>query len=197
MKKGLLIFVVGSSGAGKSVFIDAATQEDHKYVTSRPMIEELRKRGVEINHDTIFALSQEWYGQNPYWQVPFILKALEGKKFLIIDGSRRAPEVSRLRETHRTIIVKIVSNAKDRFAWLVKRKKIGLSTVEEFKRLEDDETKIMDIEILVEMADITVANKFSETRHQNRGKRFGRMLKLLPSFLPRPFLIFLLRISVL
>lgn len=194
--KGLLIVVVGSSGAGKSVFIDAVAREEHKYVTSQPMIEELRKRGVEINHDTIFALSQEWYAKDPYWQIPFISTALAGKKFLIIDGSRRLPEVNRLKEIHRTIIVKIISNVEDRFARLVKRKKIGLSAVEEFKRLDNDENRIMDVERLIAMADITVANKFSERRHQNRGKHFGCVLKLLPSFLPRPFVIFLLRISV-
>lgn len=195
--KELLIIVVGPSGAGKSIFIEAGIPESYRYVTSQPMMDELRRRGIEINHDTIFALSQEWYAKDPYWQAPLILTALKGKKFLIVDGPRRALEIKRLKELCRTIIVKIVSNPENRFKWLKERKKIGLRTLEEFKRLERDETKKMDIEELTEMADITVINNLSKKRHQKRGKRFGLMLKLLPSFLPRPFLSFLLKISVL
>lgn len=195
--KDFIVVVIGPSGAGKSTFIEAmGVPTSGRYVTSQPMVAELTRRGQPINHDTIFALSEEWYGRDPYWQVPLIIKALEGHRLLVVDGPRRLPEVRELTKSLPAILVKIASSSESRFEWLKKRKKINLRTLEEFKRLEKDEWKKMGISQLMEMAaDVIVLNSGSEAKHRARGQRFGKALHFF-SFLPRRALVAVLRMVV-
>jgi len=192
-----LIVVIGPSGAGKSTFIKAmGFPPDSCYVTSQPMIEGLTKCGQPVNHDTIFALSEKWYVHDPYWQVPLILKALEGRRFLVVDGPRRLPEVRRLLEFRSAILVKILSSSQSRFSWLRQRKKISTRTLQEFDRLGQDEWQKMDLgQIMNLRANVTVVNSGTENQHKARGKRFGIALRLF-SFLPRPILATVLRLAV-
>jgi len=94
MKKKVVVLAVGPSGTGKSTFVNALGLSDYIYVGSRAMEDELKGRGLPVNHDTIFELSQEWYAKNPFWQIQLIQKALKGEPFLIIDGARRGYQMS-------------------------------------------------------------------------------------------------------
>ena len=181
MKKKVVVVIVGPSGAGKSTFIDAMGLPDYVYVTSQPMVRELNRRGLSVNHDTIFELSQEWYAKDPFWQVRLIRKALKDKDFLVVDGSRRLPEVRKLKQLFQTVIIAIVSPPEARFGRLKRRAKIFLDTVDEFTRLECDEQSTMDIKALVKMADFVIQNdvssKASLQKLQEEGRFLGFLLK--------------------
>ena len=159
---------------------------DYIYVGSRAMEDELKSRGLPVNHDTIFELSQEWYAKDPFWQVRPIQKALKDKDFLIIDGPRRWPEVKKLKELFQVIIIAIVSPSEVRFERLRKRTKIALSTTDEFARLERDEEKVMDVGNLVEMADFVIQNDISNNAFLQKLQKEGRLLGfLLKTFIKR------------
>lgn len=179
MKKKVVIVVVGPSGAGKSTFIDAMESPDEVYVTSQPMVNELNRRGSPVNHDTIFELSQEWYAKDPFWQVQQIQDVMKKKDFLIIDGSRRLHEITKLREIFRTIVIAIVSSSKTRYARLKMRAKISLGTADEFNRLEHDEQKTMDVKDLVETADFIIQNDALSESSLQKLQEEGRFLCLL------------------
>lgn len=193
--KGLLI-IVGSSGAGKSTLIEAmGVPADCHYVTCQPMIDELKRRGDTVNHDTIFALSEEWYAKDSFWQVPLILKTLEGKRLVVVDGPRRLPEVQRLKESESSIIIGIAVSPKNRFGWLKARGQVGLQTLEEFERLEEDETGVMDVGALMEMADLIIKNNVSKERLQQKGRRLAMILRWA-GFLPKFFLLVLIKAAI-
>ncbi len=178
MKKRMII-IVGHSGSGKSTFISAMNLPEHVYVTSDPMRNELNRRGLEINHDTIFELSEEWYDKDQLWQIPLIQNAIKDKSFLILDGTRRLSEVEKLKKIFKTIMIAIVSSSEVRFERLKKRTKIPLNTIDEFNKLELDEGKKMDMEVLVKMADFVIENDMSSEMSLLKLKEEGQLLGLL------------------
>lgn len=179
MKKKVVIVTVGPSGAGKSTFIDAMGLPDYVYVTSWPMVHELNRRKLPVNHDTIFRLSQEWYAKDPFWQIRLIQKAMKNKDFLIVDGPRRLPEVRKLKELFQTIIIAIVSPPEARYGRLKKRLEISFDSADEFTRLERDEQKTMDVKALVEMADFVIQNDASSEVSLQKLQEEGRFLGFL------------------
>lgn len=179
-----VVVIVGPSGAGKSTLIKAMGLADHVYVTSQPLIDELRRRGSEITHDTIFALSQKWYRDRPKWQIDTILAELKKQDLLIVDGPRYAGEIRQLRDMAaiRTIIIAVTSIPEARFSRLKTRGKISLATPEEFVRLEQDEQD-MEVAKLVAMADFVIQNGVSGdeflAKLQEEGRLLGFLLKTL------------------
>lgn len=193
----LVLVVVGPSGAGKTTFIEAlAVPDGSHYVTSQPMVDDLKRRGLPVDHDTIFALSQEWYVQDQYWQVPLIARALEGRTFVVVDGPRRLPEVLRLKEMGlKVIVVSVTSPPANRFGRLKKRRKITLQTLAEFDRLETDEAQTMDVGELVNLAEVVVRNVGGEADHRQKGRLVGKIIRY-GNFLPKTLLVMTLRAAV-
>jgi len=172
----MLIILVGRSGAGKSAFAEAMGCPDNIYVSSKLMIEELRRKNIKITHDSIHALAVELYKNNPYWQVPRILGELKKKGFLILDGPRQACEIKRLMELYpNTLVIRIKANSLNRWRRLKNRNNIDF---ESFKRIERDETEETELEeILRELVDITIENNGSFDRFRKIAKIFGNLLK--------------------
>jgi len=176
----MLVIVVGRSGAGKSSFIEAMDLEGYHCVLSQPMVNELKRRGQEVSHDTIHALAKEWYAANRWWQVEYILNQLGERAFLIIDGLRYFFELEELRRRFpQTIVVKIVSTPGIRYQRLTQRGKIPLTTVEEFERLERDESQDMGLEAILVSADLVVENGGSLDELREKAQRFARLLRPL------------------
>jgi len=157
--KGLpvLVILVGESGSGKTTFVEMMDCRDDWFESSKAMVEELERIGEVVTHDTIHSFANKAYKKNPYWQVPNILKALTGKKFLLFDGPRRIEEVKAVLARHpRVLVVRIaISSNELRFKRLHERDGINQ---EDFYRLlvhEAGETELMQI---ASLADFTIFN---------------------------------------
>lgn len=156
----ILVIIVGESGSGKTTFVKMMDCDGNWFESSRAMVEALLERGEPVTHDNIHSFANKAYKENPCWQVPNIIKALDGKKFLLFDGPRRIEEVKAVIAMHsRVLVVRIaISSNELRFNRLQKRDEIGQ---EDFYRLlihEAGETELMQI---VSLADFTIFNNGS------------------------------------
>jgi len=174
MEHQMLIILVGESGAGKSTFAKAMNCPDNWYISSKPMTEMLRQRGIEVTHDSIHAIAKEMYAKDPYWQIPYILSELKKKKFLILDGPRQLSEIRRLLELcPDTLVIRITANPLNRYNRLRHRDKIGSK---EFQRIEEDEARETGLKKVLELADISVENNDSLTKLKETARKFGLLL---------------------
>ncbi len=179
-QKKAIIVIVGYSGAGKSTFIDKMKIPDnYKFVTSQPMIDYLKEQEEEINHDTIFSISEKWYEADPLWLFKEIERLLKNKNYIVIDGPRRIEYIRALQEKYCVIIIGIRTSLSKRFNRLQKRQKIPVQNIEEFKRLEKDEKKNMRVEKIMKMADIVIENNTSINNLEEEGKLAGLLIKKL------------------
>ena len=170
----MLIILVGESGVGKSTFAKAMNCPDNWYVSSKPMAEILRQKGIKVTHDSIHAIAKEMYAKNPYWQVPYILSELKEKKFLVLDGPRQFSEVQRLIELcPNTLIVRIKSSLLNRYNRLQNRDKISFK---DFQKIQKDEAQETGLEKILELADILVENNGSLTKFKEVARKVGLLL---------------------
>jgi len=169
----MLVILVGKSGVGKSTFAEALNCPDNLYVSSQGMIDKLRQRGMDVNHDTIHAIAKEMYAANPYWQIPLIMAQLKEKGLLILDGPRQTFEVRRLMELHAdTLVVMVDAESFVRYKRLEGRDSVGF---EEFERIEKDEAMETGLGEVFEMVDLRVENNGSLEHLQGIARRFGRL----------------------
>ena len=161
-KKGLpiIVILVGESGSGKTTFVEMMDCKDNWFESSRAMVEELIKLGKPINHDTIHLFANKAYKENPCWQIPNILKALNGKKFLLLDGPRRIEEVKAILTMHpRVVIIRIAISSKgSRFKRLQKRDEISQK---DFNRILTDEQNGTELAQIFSLANFTIFNNGS------------------------------------
>lgn len=178
----VFVVIVGRSGAGKSTFIETmGLPSKYHCVLSKPMVDEICRRGQPINHDNIHALAKEWYSANKWWQLDYLLGWAKNKPFVFIDGLRYAFELDKLRHLffENLLVIKIIATQEDRFSRLLSRGKIPLSDKEEFARLEEDESMDMDIEKVLNAAHLTIENFGTVQDLRDKSIRFGKLLKRL------------------
>lgn len=155
-----LIILIGESGAGKSTLAKALNMPDNWFVSSQLMIEEIKKRGLSVNHDTIHQIAKERYEKDVFWQIPHMLEVLNQTGLLLLDGPRRTEEVDKILSLcPESFIIRISSSSRLRQERLCDR---DGADKEEFKRVITDEhmeTGLWDR--LLSMADIIVENSGS------------------------------------
>ncbi len=156
-KKPILVILVGESGVGKTTFVKKMKNIENWFESSCAIVNELKEKGEEVNHDTIHKLATEKYQENPYWQVPKILSELSKRNFLVLDGPRRIKEVKALLEKNpRTIIVRIVIPENEtRSKRLNKRDK---TKPKDFKRIIEDETRETELNQIISLSDLEISN---------------------------------------
>lgn len=170
----LLIILVGESGVGKSTFCEALGCEDNWYISSDPIIELVKSKGLPVNHDTIHACACEAYAANPKWQVPLILESMNGKNFLLLDGPRTIKEVGALVEEHPfTLIVRIMASDEDRFKRLQRRD--GIDS-EAFQRILSDESQQTGLNQILVLSDLTLENNGSIEHIQQQAVDFKNFI---------------------
>ena len=170
----MLVIIVGESGSGKSTFCKAMNCKNNWFVSSKLIVEELKIRKKSIAHDNIHELANEMYSKNPMWQVSKILKAMEGKDFLFLDGPRRIKEVNALIEKHpATLIVKIEANVKNRLEHLIHRDNIKQKT---FQKIVKDEFYQTQLNSIFKKAFLTIENNGTLFQIQKEAKEFKQFL---------------------
>lgn len=170
----MLVILVGKSGAGKSEFIKVSGRTEEWYKSSGPIKDEVRRRGLTVNHKSCQLVADELYGQDVCWQVPFILKRLEERGNLLLDGARTAGEVERLLELcPQSYILAIDALSDVRFERL--RQRDGI-TREQFKQIERDEATKTGLLKLLEMADAVIVNNGSVEALKRKANRFVAFL---------------------
>lgn len=155
-KSPLLVVIVGWSAVGKSTFCQALDCDGCWYVSSRPIIKLVEEKKLEVNHDTIHACACEAYENNPAWQVPLILGAMEGRGYLLLDGPRRIGEVKALIQQHpNTLVVRITASEEARRIRLGSRDGVDEAG---FQRVLEDEAGHTELNQILELAQIVVEN---------------------------------------
>lgn len=169
----MLVILVGKSGAGKSTFVEAMNCPGQLFVSSKAIIEELQKRHISVNHDSIHAFAKEMYGRNPYWQVENIVKALRRNNDLVYDGPRNAQEIRYLVENVQdTLVVYIVADDKARYQRLKQREGI---TFDGWQRIEEDETQETGLEeVFHNLVDIIIENNHSLQSIEKKARKFRK-----------------------
>ncbi len=178
----LLEIIVGRSGAGKSTFVEAmGISDEYHCVLSQPMVDEVRRRGQPVDHDHIHSLAKEWYADNKWWQLEYLLKWAKDKPLVLVDGLRYAFELAKLRELFPKdlLVIKINAMPEERFNRLKVRGKIPLTTQEEFNQLEHDESVDMGVEEILSAADLVIENSGTVGELRDKAVRFGSLLKRL------------------
>lgn len=152
-----LVVLAGQSGSGKSTLIDFLRLPEEKVFTaSYAMIDEVKRRGQPVNHDTIYSVAQEFYNKDPLWQIPSIMARLAIQGCLVWDGPRRVQEVKAMQERDiNTTIVRVAASQEVRRLRLAKRD--GTNS-EAFSRIVEDEKDGAGIDQLLDMANITIHN---------------------------------------
>lgn len=175
----ILVIIVGESGTGKTTFVKAMGCEENRFESSRATKEALSQRGEPINHDTIHAFAQKAYGENPYWQVSNILKALREKQFLILDGPRKIEEVKALIKEHsNTIVARIFASGDMRFKRLENRDKVNQK---DFARIIKDENTETELNQILLLSDLTIENNGTIKDLQRKALEFKKFLQTLTS----------------
>lgn len=180
----IIVILVGESGSGKTTFVRMMDCSDNWFESSRAMVEELSKRGDPVTHDSIHSFASRAYKENPCWQVPNILEALRGRKFLLLDGPRRIDEVRAILALHsRVLIIRIaVSSRCLRFKRLQERDNID---EDDFDRLLKDEADETELEQIVSLADVTIFNDGSLEDIKKQAQELKETLSSVDNF-PAP-----------
>ncbi len=171
-----VIILIGESGAGKSTLSEFLDMPDNWFVSSSLMIDIITERGLPINHDTIHQIASEKYGEDPYWQIPYMLQVLNETGFLLLDGPRRTDEVKRILELcQESVVIKVVARLQERQGRLEQRDSVDENAFRRVIADEKSETGLVDH--LLAMADITIENKGSLEDLQDIAKEILIRLK--------------------
>ena len=173
----MLVVIVGRSGAGKSTFIEAMGMHRYHFVCSQPLIDRVKEAGLPLTHDAIFKVSQGLYDEDRLWMIPIFERELEKRGgTMIADGLRYPHELKELRKRCEVVVVRVDASPEERYRRLKKRGKISLATLEEFNRLEKDETESMNIGSVLSRADLVVPNHGTLKQLKSRAHLFARLL---------------------
>ena len=139
-----IIGITGTIGAGKGTIVNYLVhQKDFTHYSVRGfLIEELQKRSLPINRNTMTMIANELRTfHSPSYIVDCLYqKAKENKKNAVIESIRTYGEVLSLREHANFYLLAIDANIEERYRRILKRNsETDHITFEEFKASEEKE----------------------------------------------------------
>jgi dephospho-CoA kinase len=172
-----LVVLAGESGSGKSTLIDLLRLPDNKVFTeSYALIDEVKRRGQPVNHDTIYAVAKEFYEKDPLWQVPNIMAQLALQGYLVWDGPRRVQGVLEVQgQDVNTTIVRVSAYQDIRQSRLAER---DGNDEDSFLRIVHDESEGTGLNQILDLANITIHNNRDLRQLELSARTIRGLLKL-------------------
>jgi len=169
-----LLVLVGESGAGKSTLCRFMDCPDLWYSSSGTIVRQLENANIPVSHDSIHQFANQAYTENPEWQVPSILGAMEQKRVLVLDGPRRLLEVQALRrECPSMAILRIQADQEERYKRLQLRDNIDRVA---FERVLSDESRETQLGQLLLMANGVISNNGTLEDIQGRAQEIRNLI---------------------
>jgi len=150
--------------------------ENCQYEVTGKVKQELKEKGLPINHNTIQPIMHRWYENNPYWQIPNILRELKKKGLLIVNGCRSFLEVKKLKNLcPLVLIIEIRAKAS------IRQRRLRLrdgTTPLEFRKIENDEMKVTPLRKILkgELVDVVIMNNGSFDSFKAKAKKIALLI---------------------
>jgi len=167
----IIIGITGTLGAGKGTVVDYLVQnQGFKHFSVREfLIEEIKKRGMEVNRDSMVLVANELRASHTPWYIveQLYLKAKESGQNCVIESIRTPGEVEMLAKQANFHLFAVDADPKTRYNRISLRKSETDSiTYEEFIHNEQREMTSTDpnkqnISKCIEMSEYTFYNNVS------------------------------------
>ena len=163
-----IIGITGTLGAGKGTIVDYLVKNiGFKHYSVRQfLIEEIEKRGLPVNRDSMTQVANELRAANtPYYIVAELYKqALKSGKDAVIESIRTPGEVEFLQQQGNFFLIAVDADPKTRFDRIKIRKsatdQIDFDTflANEKREMTTEDPNKQNLQKCIQMADITLHN---------------------------------------
>jgi dephospho-CoA kinase len=163
-----IIGITGTLGAGKGTIVDYLVKNKgfKHYSVRQFLIEEIEKRGLPVNRDSMTQVANELRAANtPYYIVAELYKqALKSGKDAVIESIRTPGEVEFLQQQGNFILIAVDADPKTRFDRIKIRKsatdQIDFDTflANEKREMTTEDPNKQNLQKCIQMADITLHN---------------------------------------
>lgn len=163
-----IIGITGTLGAGKGTIVEYLIKNKgfHHYSVRQFLIEEIEKRGLPINRDSMTSIANELRAANtPFYIVgELYIQAIESGKNAVIESIRTPGEVEFLQQQGDFKLIAVDANPKIRFDRIKIRKSstdnIDFETFlsNEKREMTTTDPNKQNLKKCIEMADIVITN---------------------------------------
>lgn len=163
-----IIGITGTLGAGKGTIVEYLVKNKgfQHYSVRQYLIEEIEKRGLPVNRDSMTSIANELRAANtPYYIVAELYKqALKSGKDAVIESIRTPGEVKFLQKQGNFILIAVDADPKTRFDRIKIRKsatdQIDFETflANEKREMTTEDPNKQNLQKCIQMADITLHN---------------------------------------
>jgi len=178
----MIIGITGTLGAGKGTVVGFLKERGFRHFSVRDfLIEEIKKRGLEVNRDSMVLVANDLREKNgsAYIVEELYRRAIKEDGDVVIESVRCVGEVEALKNKDEFVLWAVDADVESRYARIVER---GGSTdkvsFQEFVLQEEREMKNKDsnkqnLKDCIDMADVSIRNDW--TVEELRGKVFREL----------------------
>lgn len=163
-----VIGITGTLGAGKGTIVEFLMREKGfaHYSVRGFLIKEIRKRGLEVNRDSMVLVANDLRANNsPSFIVEELYReAVQSGRDCVIESIRTPGEVDALRRLDNFILVAVDAEPKLRYARINQRGSetdqidFGTFLANEAREMNSDDPNKQNLKRCIEMADVVVLN---------------------------------------
>lgn len=174
----LIIGITGTLGAGKGTIVEYLKREQHfaHYSVRAFLLEEIRKRGLPENRDSMVTVANELRKNNSpsYITDELFERARRNHQNAVIESIRTPGEVKSLRNKTQFVLLAVDADPEKRFQRIKLRNSetdnIDFETFleNEKREMNSDDPNKQDLHKCIEMADHVIINNGSVEELQNK-----------------------------